>query len=266
MPKNPAEPTGRPEPSRERPPSPAAIPDSSTAPETQAGIVAAVQAEFARRMQQARGQFQQRYAEQYVAHGNAVAAAQRDIQETSAKAFHRYREDLTQAWGPSDLADRVTAAYQRSSGLLEELSGQGNMQSAAQQAYANFANGLGTLGTGDANEAHANYVRALERVLAQTETRKRAAEAYAEYLLLLRQLQQDRWQRTYDAFSAYQRTVNDSPESTGFAKRIDAALESSMTAMRQAWEEMYQEYNEASVDALKALQTTRSAGSGLRSS
>jgi hypothetical protein len=230
----------------------------------QQGTVETMQRDFARRVQEARGQFQQRYAEQYLTYGNAVMAAQRDMQEAYAKATQRYVQDLKDAWGMNDSAAGVTEAYQRFTGLLEELSDGAKAQGTVRQAYSNFIAALESAGSTsaveDAREAYGAYVRALQRALAQGETQKRAAEAHAEFLLQLRQLRQQQWRRAMDAYSAYQRALADAPSSTDFSKRIDAAMESALTGLQQAWQQMYAQYSEAAAAAMSALRTPPSAG------
>lgn len=246
---------------RPRPPN-----EAPATPTTQAdpGGFPAAYADYLKRIEQATARLQQRHAEESTRYGSTIAQAQRDVQEACEEAGRRYVQDLNEAWGPSDLATRAVEAYQRLASLLEELAAHGGMQGAVQKAYAAVIGSTSQTEPADAggaaNEPYLAYKDAIQKAWNLAEMHKRATEAHAEYLILFRDLQRQREQRSYDAYSAYLNGVNAAIEAANLPMRTDTALESSLSALQDEWRRAYEEQAEASLQALRSLQTPPESG------
>lgn len=254
--------------SNKRGPSSSAPPrnDELAKPDTQGGqeVLPAAYGEYVKRIGQATTRLQQRYTDECNKYASAVADAQRDVQQTCDEAGHRYVGELKEVWGPTDLATRTAAALQRLTDLAQELSTHGGVQGGVQEAYAAFVGSTARVGPADAGnsakELHRAYLEAIQKAWGLAETQKRAAEAHAEYLVLFGDLQRERGQRSYEAYSAYLKNVTDAIDAANLPMRTDTAFESSLSALQDEWKRAYEEQAEASLQALKSLQAPPESG------
>ena len=238
-------------------------PSKRSAPlESQGGMAAlsSAYAEFMRRVEQSKAKLQQRYAEEYVNYGNTIAAAQREVEESLQRAAGRYADELKQAWDSNELVARTMKAYQRFGELLEQL-GQGEpLQREVGGAYEKFLQSLSMPeGEADADQALQAYLAAIEKTAGRSETLKQAAQAHAEYLVLLKQLHKERGQRLQEAYAGYVKTISEAPSAADFAARAEAAAEAALTSLQQAWRETSDECHQASEAAARSIQSLAEA-------
>lgn len=238
-------------------------PTSADQPAGQAAFLTQY-ADFIRRVEQAKASLQQRYAEEYANYGNAISTAQKEVEEATQQAARRYAEQVKEAFGPSELGDRTAEAYGRFVQLLEQLGEGGYLLREAGRAYDRYLESFSRpaeRGTGSyAGEAQEAYQGAVEKAFGLADTLKHATQAHAEYLVLLRQLQQERWHRLSDAYSVYVAGIQESPGATNFQARTHAAAETALTALQQAWQQTSEEYGQACTDAMKSMQELARTG------
>ena len=203
-------------------------------------VFEAAQATFHQQVEQISAELERRYAEQYESYGSAMASAQRDFEETCAHAWQRYANDLNEAWGGGETAGKAVEAHERCVALFNELQPGDSVHHTLSEAYVKFANQIAQSALSSAPEearadGHQAYVQALEQAVGASEAYKRAAEAHADYLVLLRKLHDDRWRGAYDGYISYVKAIGDALAATDFPARMDTALESSLAGLQAAW-------------------------------
>lgn len=104
-------------------------------PQSSPASFSSVYAEYARRINKSKAQLQERYAEEYLNHANAVAAAQREVEEALQHAAARYVDEVKEAWGPTEFTDRTMREYERFAELLAQLAEGEQLQREVSSAY-----------------------------------------------------------------------------------------------------------------------------------
>lgn len=165
------------------------------------------------------------------------------------QAARLYAEDMKEALGPSELSLRTEQTGQRFAAALEQAGNGEHLQREIGRAYCSLLEALSKQPSAgnerEWNEAQQRYLSALDKGSEFTETFKEAARLHTEYLVLLRQLHQERWKRLRDAYSAYLKSVNEIPSTTNIWARAEAAAEAAFKVMQQTWQETGEAYSEA---------------------
>jgi hypothetical protein len=223
--------------------------DQGESPDSALNALSTVCTDFATRIEQSRSKLQQQYAEQFINYNSVIAASQREIAEAATHAARRYAEDVKEALDPSELALRTEQTGQRFAAVLQQAGNGEHLQREIGRAYGSLLEALSAPPSAgnnrEWNEARHRYLSALDKGSEFTETLKEAARLHAEYLVLLRQLNQERWKRLSGAYSAYMKAVNELPSTANVWARAEAAADAAFKVMQQTWQEAREAYAEA---------------------